>query len=327
MVELPEPQSHTVLAIWEAYEADGNGNRDSLGIPMSQVAHECERSIWYVLRWASDAEELTGQKIRRFRTGDREEERLLDDLERAGVIVERVDPATGQQFRVQMAEGWLRGRMDAVGTNIPEAPKTRHVIECKSHNEKSFNELWKRRLKDGKKDHYAQCQAYMHAEKITRCLYIAVNKNTDEIYCERVRYDKAYGEAMVTRANRLVRTDIAPPRLFEDIKSKGAYVCMWCRSKAQCHEGAFARRNCRTCISSEFLPGPVVRCTLHDRELDYDAQQAGCPSHLYLPSLVPGEQLDADEKERWVKYRLRDGTEWTNQTSQEAPNANSDSRS
>ncbi|HEY6019246.1 MAG TPA: nuclease-related domain-containing protein, partial [Candidatus Paceibacterota bacterium] len=218
--------------------------------------------------------------------------------------------ATGQQFRVQLADGWLRGRMDGRGSNIPEAPKTVHVIECKSHNEKSFMELWKRKLKDGKKDHYAQCQAYMHAQQLTRCLYIAVNKNTDEIYCERVAYDKAYGAALETRAARLVRSDVAPPRLFEDINSKGAYVCNWCRSKGQCHEGELARQNCRTCISASFEPGAVVRCTLLDKKLSYEDQQVGCSQHLYLPSLVPGEQLDASEEQRWVKYRLHDGSEW-----------------
>jgi hypothetical protein len=39
-----------------------------------------------------------------------------------------------------------------------------------------------------------------------------------------------------------------------------------------------------------------------------DAQQAGCAMHLYIPDLVPGEQIDAGED--WVSYRLRDGAEW-----------------
>ena len=42
--------------------------------------------------------------------------------------------------------------------------------------------------------------------------------------------------------------------------------------------------------------------------LKRDAQQAGCAMHLYVPDLVPGEQIDAGED--WVSYRLRDGAEW-----------------
>lgn len=311
MVQIPDPQSHTVLAIWTAYENKSN-NGDSLGIPMSMIANECERAIWYSFRWAPEPEPRSGQRQRRFDTGLREEERLLDDLENAGVIITRLDPETGSQFRVQLANGWLRGRIDALANNVPEAPKTTHVVECKSHNDKSFKELWKRRLQAGKPDHYAQCQAYMRAKSLTRCLYIAVNKNTDEIYVERVHYNKEFGDAIERKAERIVRTDLAPPKLFEDPKAKGAYICSWCRAADICHAGEFSRRNCRTCISCSFEDGAIVRCNLHNRELTYRDQQQGCPQHLFLPSLVPGEQLDADEDGRWIKYRLRDGSEWIN---------------
>jgi hypothetical protein len=311
MTLLPEPISHTVLAIWAAYEAKGRGG-DSVGVNMSQVAEECERKIWYSLHWCSPPEQITGQKQRRFDTGNIEEDRLLTDLENAGVEVERLDPATGQQFRVALASGWLRGRLDAKAVGVPEAPKTVHIVECKSHNDKSFKDLTKKRLELGKPDHYAQCQTYMHAEHLTRALYIAVNKNTDEIYTERVEYDAAFCLRLEAKVDRIVRSNSAPHKLFEDVTSKAAFPCSWCASRPQCHEGEFARKNCRTCISAEFLDGAVVRCALWDKELDYREQQAGCAAHLYLPSLVPGEQIDASEAERWVKYRLGDGTEYTN---------------
>jgi hypothetical protein len=277
---------------------------------MSQVSNDCSRAIWYQLHWCSPPEQITGQKQRRFDTGNIEEERLLTDLENADVEVERLDPATGQQFRVALASGWLRGKLDAKASNVPEAPKTVHVVECKSHNDKSFKDLVKKCLLLGKPDHYAQVQAYCHAEHLTRALYIAVNKNTDEIYTERIEYDHAFAVRLETKVDRIVRADQAPPRLFEDVTAKAAFPCQWCPSKPQCHEGAFARKNCRTCLSSQFLDGAIVYCELHEKELSYKEQQAGCPSHLFLPSLVPGEQTDANEKDRWVKYKMKDGSEW-----------------
>ena len=312
MTILPEPISHTVLAIWDAYETKSN-HSDSLGIPMSMVAEECEKKLWMALHWASPPEQITGQKQRRFDTGNIEEDRLLTDLENAGIQVERLDPATGTQFRVALADGWLRGKMDGRGVGIPEAPKTVHVIECKSHNDKSFKELVKKKLQAAKPDHYGQCQAYCHAEHLTRCLYIAVNKNTDEIYTERVAYDHAFCLRIEAKVNRIVHASQAPARLYPDPNAKSAFPCHWCAARPQCHEGEWARKNCRTCLSSEFLPGAVVRCALKDVELDYKAQQAGCGQHLFLPSLVPGEQIDASEAERWVKYKLKDGSEWVNQ--------------
>jgi hypothetical protein len=313
MTELPEPISHTVLAVYSAYEKNAH-HGDSLGIGMSMVADECERKLWYAFRWASPPrqEDNPGKKESIFATGRYWEERLLDDLEAIGCQVERLDPATGQQFKVALAHSWLRGKLDGQVLGLPEAAKTLHVVETKSHNSKSFKDLVKKKLQLAKPDHYAQCQLYMHAQSLTRCLYYAVNKDTDERYAERVEYDHALAVRLETKVDRIVRADAAPSKLFEDPTAKAAFPCGWCASRPQCHEGEWARKNCRTCISAEFLDGAVVRCALKDVELDYKAQQVGCGSHLFLPSLVPGEQIDASENDRWVKYKMADGSEWVN---------------
>src|SRR6185312_3752331 len=148
--------------------------------------------------------------------------------------------------------------------------------------------------------HYAQMMLYMHHTGINRALYIAVNKNDDALYTERVKYDAAVAMRLMARGQRIVTSDDAPARLHEDVKSKAAYACQWCSALSICHEGAFARRNCRTCISASFETGAVVRCTLKDKVLSYAEQQAGCGEHRYLPALIPGEQIDADPKTRTI---------------------------
>src|ERR1044072_7315278 len=119
MTKLPDPIPHTVLAIWQAYEAKAYSS-DNAGVPMSQAASECSRQIWYALRWAVPRENVDGQRQRRFDTGNREEQRLLDDLEAAGVEVRRAD-LVGKQFRASLADGWLRGKLDAKAIGIIEA--------------------------------------------------------------------------------------------------------------------------------------------------------------------------------------------------------------
>lgn len=313
MAVLPAPINHTTDAIYKALAAKAYSG-DSLGIPMSQAANECDRATWYLLRWAAPPEQIDGQKERRFETGRREEERLLDDLEAAGIEVIRFDPATGKQFRAELANGWLRGKIDAKATGIPEAPKTIHIVETKTHKEKSFKELLKHAppngegIKKSKPDHYAQCQAYMRAKGLTRCLYLAVNKNDEQLYCERIKYDEAYCLALEARIKRIVSTDRAPTRLHDDVNSKAAFACQWCPALGLCHEQQWARRNCRTCLSAAFEDGAIVRCTVTGKELSYDDQQRGCSSHLYLPELVPAEQIDAGE--RWIDYRMADGEIW-----------------
>ena len=151
---------------------------------------------------------------------------------------------------------------------------------------------------------------YCHSQQISRCLYFAVNKNTDELYAERIEYDASFALKLEAKVARIVATDRAPPRLFDDPTSKAAFVCGWCPAKAQCHEQAFARQNCRTCISASFEDGAVVRCTFFGKKLTYDEQQRGCSSHLYLPDLVPGEQIDADDEARTITYKMADGSTW-----------------
>lgn len=312
MAELPTPINHTVDAIYKALAAHARSG-DSLGVPMSDAVNECNRATWYRLRWAHAPEQIDGQKERRFETGRREEERLLDDLEAAGVQVERIDPATGKQFRIELANGWLRGRIDARAVGIPEAPKTIHVVECKSHKDRSFKELLKHQrpkgegLRKSKPEHFAQCQLYTHALGLTRCLYLAINKNDDALYVERIEYDAQFCLTIEARIARIVATDRAPSRLHEDAKAKAAFACQWCPALGICHEKQWARRNCRTCLHGQFESGAVLRCTMTGAERSYDEQQQGCEQHLYLPDLVPGEQIDAGD--RWVSYRI-DGAEW-----------------
>jgi hypothetical protein len=301
MVELPEPLSHTVEAVYQAYEArNADRTGDNTGVAMSQAASECDLQIWYAFRWAAPAEKIDGIKQSRFDTGNAWESRLLDDLELIGCQVERIDPATGKQFRVELANGWLRGKMDGRVLGLPEAPKTLHVVECKSHNSKSFKDLQKKKLAASKPDHFIQCQDYMLAQGLTRCLYYAVCKDTDERYAERVEFDAGVALAHEARIARIVSSDRAPARLFEDPSSKAAFACGWCPAKSQCHERAFARQNCRTCLSASFEDGARVRCTHWQKELSYEEQQAGCAAHLYLPDLIPGEQIDASEEGRTV---------------------------
>lgn len=315
MVALPQPISHTVEAVYAALVRQG-GFGDSVGLSVSDAANDCERAAWYRLRWSSPREREDGLKLRRLASAGRANKQVVEDLENAGMHVEQYHPVSGEPIFIRLAGGWLRGKVDARVDGVPEAPKSIHALVCKFHNEASFKDLLKHRppkgegIKNAKADHFAKCQIDMHAEGLERCLYLAVNKNTDELYAERVEYDATYGLKMEAKVARLVRADRAPVRLFETPASKAAFACGWCSARAQCHEGVFARTNCRTCLSAEFRDGAEVWCGLLDVLLTYDEQQAGCQRHLFLPDLVPGDQIDASEEARTVTYKLTDGSIW-----------------
>lgn len=307
MAELPAPYSPTLDAIYRAYEAKAERHHRSY-LGMSTMGNECDRALWMAFRWAHEPESLDGRKLRLFETGHREEARMLDDLEMAGVTVHRVDPATGEQWAVAALGGHMRGHMDGQGEGFEEAPKACHVLEFKTHNEKSFKALVKDGVQKSKPGHYAQMQLYMHFSGIERAFYMAVNKNTDELHTERVAYDAQAAIVLVARAERIINSAEPPPKLHDDPTAKMAWVCNYCPAFHQCHASAFALRNCRTCIHSTPVHGGW-HCALHGG-LDEETQRVGCSQHLYIPGLVHGEQVDADPERGTVTYRMPEGITW-----------------
>lgn len=308
MVALPQTVSPTIAAIEAAVEAATHRDFD-LVIRGSSIGHQCERHLWYRFRWAHLPEAFDGRKLRLFDTGHVEEARMIAWLRLAGVDVVDRDPSTGEQIEVVALDGHFKGHLDGEATGIVEAPVVPHLLECKTHNEKSFAQVKRHGVAVAKPEHVAQMQIYMHLRGLKRAFYLAKHKDTDELYPERIHYDAAQAVALLAKAERIRDANVAPARVNDD---PNYFLCRAfdCVSYGICHGGQFALRNCRTCLHSAVGSGGAWHCARHDRVLSIDDQRAGCPNHLYLPSLVPGEQVDADEKAETVTYRLNSGSDW-----------------
>jgi hypothetical protein len=315
MAAIPQRRSPTIDAIYRVYEQRESENASERGyLGISVLGEECERKLFYGFRWVSEPEQFEGRMLRLFETGHREEERVIRDLQAAGIDIREIDPATGEQWAVQAAGGHVRGHMDGVVfAGVIEAPKARHVFECKTHNDKSFKELITKGVQIAKPMHYAQMQGYMHLKGIDRALYIAVEKSTDQIHIERIHYDPIYAGQLMAKGERIVTANRPPAKLHEDPNSRAAFACGWCPKYGACHGGEWPRVNCRTCLHSAPLLDGDARwvCNRHGNELSRDEQKAGCPNHLFIPDLVPGKQIDADPDAETVTYLLPSGKEWT----------------
>ncbi|TXN33922.1 oxidoreductase [Methylobacterium sp. WL19] len=310
MTFLP-PATVSAVSLIDAAYVSAARNGDGAGIAMSAVSNECLRSLFYQFRWVADPEQSEGRKERIFKTGNLYETRLLDDLRAIGCDIQEIDETTGSQMKVELAGGHLRGKVDGRLTGFHTAPELERVVEAKSMNERSFKALVKAgNVREGKAEHYAQIQMYLHGTGIRHGIYIAACKNDDAIYVEEVPYDAAYCLAIEARIQRVIDAQSPPARLYDDPNAKVAFTCNFCRAKSQCHEGAFARVNCRTCLFSEAHDGPRWVCTRDNRTLSYRDQQAGCAGHRFIPGLVPGEQIDADQEAETITYQLADGAVW-----------------
>lgn len=302
MADLPLVVSPTREAVFAAYEADApQGFRLHLGA--SQIGKPCERSLWYDFRWTTIAQH-PGRLLRLFETGQLEEARIVRNLRRTGATVLDVDPETGRQWRVEAHGGHFGGSLDAVALNLLEAPRTWHVLEFKTHASKSFVELVAQGVRRAKPQHFAQMQVYLRLTTLTRAMYLAVNKNNDDLYVERVELDVDYADRLLAKARRIIFAARPLDRVSAD---PAGYACRMCDHAVVCRGEAAAAVNCRTCLASTPVEGGWW-CERHERALSEADQRAGCDQHLYIPDLVPGEQIDAGTD--WVSYQFPDGGVW-----------------
>jgi len=276
----------TVAAIYAAYEGrQDDGLRPHLGA--SIIGHHCERYIYLSHRWAA-TKRHAGRMLRLFQTGNLAEQRFVDDLRAIGAEVWEVDPATKRQFRVSALGGHLAGSLDGVVLGIPEAPKTPHVLELKTHNSKSFGELATKGVKQSKPQHFAQMQVYMGLMKLERALYLAVNKDNDELYAERVDYSPEDFGALMARAQRVLGAEAPPARISED---PSWWQCKMCDFHAVCHQGQPTLKTCRSCKSAKPLDQGGWGCTHWEADIPADVLKVGCEAHVYAPGLA-GRMLE-----------------------------------
>ncbi len=296
MAALPESQHTTSAAIIRWYESKPQSHRPHMGA--SLIGHSCDRYIWLTWRWALKPE-FKGRMLRLFNTGQREEARFIEELRGIGAQVWDVDPDTGDQFRVSACNGHFGGSLDGVAKGLPEAPKSAAVLEFKTHSEKSYNELLKKKVQGAKPQHYDQMTVYMGLMDIDRAMYMAANKNTDDVYCEWVHFDKDRFAQLIARAQRLIDSSTAPYRLSTD---PDYFECKWCSMWKHCHGGQAAEANCRTCCHASAVENGAWACGKHNRMLDYKAQTRGCDVHLMIPDLIPfGDPRDGGDN--WIAYK------------------------
>jgi hypothetical protein len=282
---LPEPV-HTLTALIDQYhESLAERPRPHMGC--STLGHHCERWLWLSFRHAV-VEKFEGRILRLFRRGHNEEATIIADLKGAGIDIQ------SSQARVNFG-CHVSGSLDGIiESGVPEAPKKRHVAEFKTHAKKSFEDVVKNGVEKSKPMHFTQMQVYMHGMNIDRALYVAVCKDDDRLYTERVRYDKDVAERAIARGQRIALADRIPPPISTD---PSWYQCRFCPAHAFCHKAEPTKHaNCRTCAHSTSMADSTWRCERHEADaIPEDFQHEGCDDHVIHPDLVPWPMTPSED--------------------------------
>lgn len=278
-----------VEAVYAKYKEIGDKEPQRKYLGMSSIGHPCDRYQWYLFRNCVKPE-FDGRMLMLFDTGKLEEERFVKELRLIGAEVHDKD-GKGEQFGFSDVGGHFKGHIDGVGRGIPGHEKKWHILEFKTHNNNSFKKLEKEKVRLSKPEHYSQMQIYMHYAKLERALYYAKNKDTDQRYAERVRYDNAFALRLVKKAESIIRSQDAPERLMNN------EVCKYCPAKELCMANQSSNPivpirslNCRQC---EFC-SPLIDdnydgcwlCSKKDCVITNEEQSVPCEYFSFLPDLL-----------------------------------------
>ena len=302
-MKIPDPD-HTIASMIDAmHEQRAEPPRAHLGA--SQLGHPCDRWLWLSFRWAVQPT-FPGRILRLFRRGHMEEATIVSDLRAIGIDIR----STGNtQHRVDFG-AHVSGSIDGIiESGVPEAPKKRHLAEFKTHSKKSFDALVKDGVQKAKPEHWTQMQVYMLGTEIDRALYLAVCKDSDHIYTERVKFDAEAAQKAVDRGRRITLSDRMPPPLSTD---PSWYQCKFCDAYKFCHETKTTEHvNCRTCAHSTAKDDSTWRCERHDADgIPVEFQRQACDSHVLHPDLVPWQRKDGLDD--WTAVYVIEGRDVAN---------------
>lgn len=250
------------------HDAHEDGFRRHLGA--SVIGSACLSKVWRGYRWMSK-EVLNGWKVRLFERGHNAETRFAHWLTGIGFHLETIDPATLKQYVYSAVHGHYGGSFDGVGTH-PSLPWP-VLVECKTHNSKSFVALVNQGLHKAKPQHYKQMCAYGKAFGLQYGLYVAINKNDDALHFELVWLDWELGAQLEMRAEELILARKPPPKIS---KAPTHFECRICQHVDVCHYNGIPLKNCRTCEQSYPTEGGEWYCAHYAAIIPHDVAKTGC---------------------------------------------------
>ena len=236
----------------------------------SGVGGKCARKVWYSFRWADDV--IIPRRVHRiFQRGDLEEERVINDLNRVGCTV------SGAQREVVGITGHARGHIDGIAEGVPTAEKTPHLFECKTMKAAQYKKYLNEGLQRFNPAYWQQIHSYMGHLDLKRCLYVVVNKDTEERDFQRIEFSRDQFEEGERTAFNIITSEEPPNKLPN--ASRSFFECRICGYNDVCNSGKEVSRNCRTCKHWNIEEDGKFSCELYGEWLDRDKQLKGCESY------------------------------------------------
>lgn len=250
-------------------------HRSHLGA--SRIGEPCSRRLWYEFRNASPNKLTSGQKrtpgqiARVFERGHREEPYIIKWLTAIGC---QLFFTPEEQVRISSCNGHFGGSLDNIG-KLPEKYQIEEnvLFEFKTINTQDFLKLKREGVKIAQPKHWAQICTYGVEKKLRFCLYVSIDKNTEEIYLEFCILDWEYGNMMIAKAEAIINSPIPLNKIS---MSPSHFSCKWCQFIDVCQYGEAMQKSCKTCIHSMPTEAGQWGCGLYGCVIPEHVVPKGC---------------------------------------------------
>lgn len=306
MTSIPQPMHSAANQIDAWHEQHQSPPRPHMGL--SAAGNEDDRGLWLSFRWAFQ-EQFTGRILRLFRRGHLEEAVVVSDLQAIGCEVEYTGDA---QLHIDFGSH-VSGSCDGIiASGLPEAPNTVHLLEIKTISKARFEQLDKHGVEKSTPEYYAQTQAYMFGltqlgllgVDVERCFFIAVCKDDDRVYTERIKLNKDIARDAVARLQRIALSERIPEPVHVDptfykAKFSPYYAVYFPKSATPDHMAKLVSQragdgieskvgvNCRTCAHSTPTESSEWLCAIYDNQaIPLSHQRLGCRAHVMHPDIM-----------------------------------------
>lgn len=285
--------------------------RDYLGA--SILGEVCQRKLWLQFHRYVEPEKFSPRMLRLFHRGQREEGQMEMYLRETGFEI--IENCFSQ---VRWKDGFLSGAGDGVVVKNGE----RYCVEFKTHSDKIFKTLTRHELVRTHPKHFSQCQVNASKFDCIGTIYLAVNKNDDDLFCDVIMLDPEFVAMELAKGEYVTLSDKPPDRIAS---KPTAFDCKFCYAKDVCWGFTMPRVNCRNCTSAtKHRETGKFGCELKqqsndssERSRNNQLDESGyCASHSFNPhalhELIGWEPREFLPDQRAVIYLKPDGTTITN---------------
>lgn len=182
-----------------------------------------------------------------------------------------------KQYRIKDFGGHMSGYLDGICRHPIWTNNIWILLEFKTYNTKRFSVLVNKSVRISDPKYYGQIVLYMKYMGLPATLFLAVNKNDDDIWPEIVLPDEGTAISLLQIAHTVATSPVRPARIAE---SPAFFKCKTCIFTGPCHLREPVDVNCRSCTLCAPIDGGKFYCNKWNAQIpDETALLAGCAQH------------------------------------------------